>query len=287
MLLLTLLQVLTGSRAVSAAAAAAAPAAPNCTYVANLDKNGGDVAPSVRLGPPDSTRQARCCALCAAETKCHAGVLTGPTHTPPHACWLKGGGGSPKANPDVMSCWKPGHKPEPVPPPPPPGWKCGGAAGSWRCALGPAGGHPTNASCSGGCRAPPPPPPQCYMATVASFDEKPVLSSVDGTSEYPQVYQVHCPSLSFHHLPRLFHCLSLNFHCPIYRHLTTSPTASSSSSSSSSSSPLWAGLQPVVGRGQPRDRRQGRADRTHPELQLGGRRRLRTLRRQVPSCALA
>ena len=80
LLFLTLmLQVLTGSRAVSAAAAAAAPAAPNCTYVANLDKNGGDVAPSIRLGPPDSTRQARCCALCAAETNCHAGVLTGLT----------------------------------------------------------------------------------------------------------------------------------------------------------------------------------------------------------------
>jgi hypothetical protein len=138
------------------AAIHAAPTPGNCTFVADLDFNGGDVAPHILLPGPDETRQARCCALCQGKPGCHTGVLTGPTHTPPHACWFKGGtGGRPKRNADVMSCWNPGQPPVPLPPPPAP---------------------------------PPPPPPQCYKSTLIKLEPKPVISFVDGSSTYPQVF---------------------------------------------------------------------------------------------------
>lgn len=171
------------------ATASAASAAPNCTFVPFLDYNGGDVATHVVLPPPDSTRQARCCALCAANPDCHAGILTGPSRLPAHACWLKGGDGSLKTTPDVMSCWKPGAKP------PPPGWMCN--ATSWQCYQSQLGGlFKTEGECSSKCEPPPPPPPQCYKASVTKFDPKPVLSAVDGSSSFQQVLNPRSPSIA-------------------------------------------------------------------------------------------
>ena len=129
----------------------------NCTFVPNLDFNGADVAASVDLSMlPAADRQAKCCALCQVHPQCKAGVLAGRTHAPPWHCWLKGGAMShPKENADVVSCWKPGNKPPPVPSPPPPA---------------------------------PSPPPQCYKSTLLKLDSKPVLSFVDGSSTYVQVF---------------------------------------------------------------------------------------------------
>lgn len=158
---------------------AASAAAGNCTFVADLDYSGGDVAPHVALGLPDGTRAARCCALCAKTPGCNAGVLAGATHSPPHACWLKRGGeAGVKSNPDTVSCWSDAAKV------PPPGYRCNST--SWTCSKALAG--TSRASCSAACVAPPAPAPQCYRATVAKFDTKPVISSVDGTSAYPQAF---------------------------------------------------------------------------------------------------
>ena len=154
-----------GTMLLAASAAAAlsvlSTAAGGCTYRADLDFNGGDVAAHVSLANLSSAeaRQQRCCALCAADASCKAAVLAGGTHSPPWHCWLKGQGlEHPKQNADVVSCWPAGSTPLPVPPPPPP-------------------------------PAPPAPvPPQCYKAEVVKFDKKPVISSVDGTSSYQQVF---------------------------------------------------------------------------------------------------
>lgn len=153
---------------------------PNCTYVADIDYNGGDVAKYQLLPPPAATRQARCCALCDRTPNCHAGILTGASHSPPHACWLKGGQGSLKSNADVMSCWKPGA------PVPPAGWVCN--ASDWTCTKVRVGGKPTEDGCSATCKAPPPPPPQCYRAKVTQFDEQPVISAVGGSSSFQQAF---------------------------------------------------------------------------------------------------
>jgi predicted GH43/DUF377 family glycosyl hydrolase len=159
---------------------AASPRTPNCTFVADIDYNGGDVAQYQLLPPPEATRQARCCALCNRTPNCHAGVLTGASHSPPHACWLKGDKGSLKSNADVMSCWKSGV------PVPPAGWGCN--ASDWTCSKVRVGGKPTQAACSAGCKAPPPPPPQCYRAKVTQFDEQPVISAVAGSSSFQQAF---------------------------------------------------------------------------------------------------
>ena len=145
----------------AAALSALSAAAGGCTFRADLDFNGGDVAAHVSLANLSSAeaRQQRCCALCAADASCKAAVLAGGTHSPPWHCWLKGQGlEHPKQNADVVSCWPAGSTPLPVPPPPPP-------------------------------PAPPAPvPPQCYKAEVVKFDPKPVISSVDGTSAFQQVF---------------------------------------------------------------------------------------------------
>ena len=78
----------------AASAAALSAAAGGCTFRADLDFNGGDVAAHVSLANLSSAeaRQQRCCALCAADASCKAAVLAGGTHSPPWHCWLKGQG---------------------------------------------------------------------------------------------------------------------------------------------------------------------------------------------------
>jgi len=130
----------------------------NCTFVPDFDFDGGDLNPShSTLPPPASTMQARCCAMCTAQRGCHVAVLSGPTDSPPSACWLKTKDAllHPKYKPGVQSCWPTGTPIPPSPAPPP---------------------------------TPPPPPPQCYAASVVSFDRRPVLSHVDGTSSFGQVF---------------------------------------------------------------------------------------------------
>jgi hypothetical protein len=80
---------------------------------------------------------------------------------PPNGCWLKSKAEAPSFKTGVFACY-PKAGPTPAPPPAPP----------------PTPG-PTPA---------PPAPPQCYNATVSEFDEKPVVSFVDGTSKFAQVF---------------------------------------------------------------------------------------------------
>lgn len=76
---------------------------------------------------------------------------------PPQSCFLKAGNVTPTWKADVVAFWPAGHGP--IPPPPPPG---------------PPG--------------PPRPAPQCYAASLERFDPRPVLSFVDGSSTFAQVF---------------------------------------------------------------------------------------------------
>lgn len=77
--------------------------------------------------------------------------------SPPFSCFLKPANATPEWKAEVTALWPSGHGP--IPPPPPPG---------------PPG--------------PPRPGPQCYTATVTHFDAAPVLSFVNRTSDFAQVF---------------------------------------------------------------------------------------------------
>ena len=90
-----------------------------------------------------------CCTACQASSDCEVAVYSASYDSPPHACWLKSKDATPIYKKGVVACFPKGG---PVPPPPP----------------GPA--------------------PPCYAATLASFDANPVVSALDGTSDFAQAF---------------------------------------------------------------------------------------------------
>ena len=86
---------------------------------------------------------------CQTTSGCEVAVYSASYDSPPHACWLKSKASSPIYKKGVFACFPDGG---PVPPPPP----------------GPA--------------------PPCYAASLTSFDVNPVVSALDGTSDFAQAF---------------------------------------------------------------------------------------------------
>eukprot|EP01044_Picomonas_judraskeda_P004018 COSAG03_NODE_344_length_8812_cov_3.890049_6_plen_335_part_00 len=105
-------------RCAGIAATAVAPAAPLaavsaalCTFEAGTDYQPGDIGQH-----PAQTREA-CCALCAADPKCHAAAWNGPTFK---TCYLKDQYALPTPSQGTTGCMPKNKPPTPLPPHPPP-----------------------------------------------------------------------------------------------------------------------------------------------------------------------
>jgi hypothetical protein len=89
----------------------AASSAPPCTFLADTDFQPGDV------GSSSAATADICCARCAADAKCAAGVWNGPKYK---TCYLKDKYAKPTHSPGATACVPKPRPAPPLPPHPPP-----------------------------------------------------------------------------------------------------------------------------------------------------------------------